>query len=926
MKPNGLTLVLALVGACAPVPPQRATTPRALAPSAQSSTLPVVEPWALRALPLAAAPAWVHSRQGDALFVTRGALRAELRAGRAILAADPMPAPIVGAAPIQDAWLFALEDGTLVRAATFLAPPARAGDAGVTLSEALPTGVGLILRSARRSVFVVDARGEVHASDLPPGQPILAALMRGDGFGLALVTPGEVYRTLDGGAHFERVPAGSEAALSLRSEGERFILDTTRGRLRVGREGPAEPDASAHAATLETSSRLPPESESELTAAIAASHPFALAIAPPSPAGRLLLDLGNSLALREPDGALQRLVAPPPGCAARMLTERPVASCTEGAHLLAYEGGQWSPWPRTGARVLLFGSDGASLLLQGACTGNGTSHTAACWYDGNTWLDVALPPGARTLALSRRALIYQFQSEEVGRNDFFRLWRGAQTPETLHAENGRLVWASLAADGTTHGIVDLQGRRALAFGSEPGTLAVSALPAGVSALVFADRTHGAAVDEASGRVWLTENAGQHWSEIDARFPREAVDPALGRLQIQCGTTLCLLEHRAIWIAPGALRAMRLSLHALQAPARTTTNNALPSSLPTPRSAGRWRCTALSPTPTPPDASRWLLGGGGFAEIVGASHQSWTSGPIQVRWGGSDSEGRYVRSSSTGSLRRYAGRSEPGASGSPTFALRSVTRRLALLTRCAASMRAPGTLADCEIIAAPLQGPPHSLGTFSQLFETRGSTYAWGGALALPDGTTLVRITADPPPDRRGPALDLVLRVGPRGQLLARRAFAWADAREARMLAYGARGPGLVSAPLDAPRLLTFYPLDASAEPAPARELPAGEWNLCSDEEPTNAMHVLVRAPGYEPELTATALDAEDLRVGSAAPLLEIPREGEACLRGFVSAYSGEVSSEVLTRLGGLPRVHAHRGALAGVAIHPLRGVPLRCTR
>jgi hypothetical protein len=184
----------------------------------------------------------------DAERLLRGAVRVE---GDRV-AAPPWPAsPLVAVARAADnLWLFAAEDGTLYRAPTFTGPLAVTGAIEGRAAALVGEGVAFLQPRSNGTLFVVDTQRGAWASDATsaprrlPLERVVSGAFVTPSEALAVVEPGALRVSRDGGAHFEPVALPTGVALSVDVDGDDVFVRTTDAILRW-RDGALSPVADA---------------------------------------------------------------------------------------------------------------------------------------------------------------------------------------------------------------------------------------------------------------------------------------------------------------------------------------------------------------------------------------------------------------------------------------------------------------------------------------------------------------------------------------------------------------------------------------------------------------------------------------------------------------------------------------------------------
>jgi len=152
----------------------------------------------------------------------------------------PWPAsPFVAVARGADgAWLFAAEDGTLYRAPTFTGALTVTGAIDGRAAPAVGDGVAVVQPRSNGALFVVDAQRRSWASDgssAPrrlPLERVIGGAFTSAREALAVLEPGVLVVSRDGGARFEPVALPGGGALSTDVDGDDVFVRTTEAVLR----------------------------------------------------------------------------------------------------------------------------------------------------------------------------------------------------------------------------------------------------------------------------------------------------------------------------------------------------------------------------------------------------------------------------------------------------------------------------------------------------------------------------------------------------------------------------------------------------------------------------------------------------------------------------------------------------------------------
>ncbi len=311
---------------------------------------------AARPVASASRAAWYATPAGglafrvDAERFVRGAVRVE--GDRA--AAPPWPASaLVAAAPIDGgAWLFAGEDGTVYRAPTFTGALAVAG--AIEGRAAPPAGEGTAAVNPRSNgaLFVVDLDRRAWAADgtNPPRRLPLTRVISGAFVSareaLAVVEPGALVASRDGGQSFAAVALPAGVALSVDVDGDDAFVRTTDGALRW-RDGALSPagDAPPPAARSAPDARV----TTALAGVSAGGPPIPAHVGPAvaNPDGTVAVFRDGAVVTLDPRTGVERsrVAAPGDDCALARAADGLRAVCRHGGWAVAafaLRGGQWA--------------------------------------------------------------------------------------------------------------------------------------------------------------------------------------------------------------------------------------------------------------------------------------------------------------------------------------------------------------------------------------------------------------------------------------------------------------------------------------------------------------------------------------------------------------------------------------------------------
>ena len=262
------------------------------------------------------APATGVSVRVDATRFFRGAVRAE---GDHVAAPPWTTSPLTATASLDGGrWLFATEDGTLYDAPSFTGPLRIVGSLRGRATPLPGEGPSFVNPTSRGAMFVLDAGraawkvdGEGAPSRMPLERVIHGAFVTRD-VALAVVEPGLLMASSDGGAHFAVVPVARGVPLSVDVTEQGAVVRTSEGSFawRDGALGDAVElpapalrnalDQSALAILQRTSEAMPPV-------------PWAPAAATANPDGTVSVVRGDAVVTLDPRTGAERSRVAAPG-------------------------------------------------------------------------------------------------------------------------------------------------------------------------------------------------------------------------------------------------------------------------------------------------------------------------------------------------------------------------------------------------------------------------------------------------------------------------------------------------------------------------------------------------------------------------------------------------------------------------------------
>jgi hypothetical protein len=309
----------------------------------------------------------------------------------------------------------------------------------------------------------------------------------------------------------------------------------------------------------------------------------------------------------------------------------------------------------------------------------------------------------------------------------------------------------------------------------------------------------------------------------------------------------------------------------------------------------------------------VFGSGGWLEPRGMTSAS-TSGRITFTWGGRDARGRF-RSTSLPVDLPPVNAPVDAEPGEVRIVPRVLTRALAVIARCwmiPAQGNNTSPRPEChELIVAPNHRAPRLLGDVANLVGSPLHLERYAhlqNAMALPDGGALLRIQFAPAYRH-----DVVLRLDARGNVIARRGFAFAANEVLHLLAIHDGEPGFAVATHGTREALTFYRLDGHDEGRPLRVGLADHPSPCSTAA-SSRPYLLIATPAFNATYT---IDFAPIHVTETAQVtVEIDSAGRACVRDAQTWTSDpqDANTTILARSIGAFAAHADHGRMSGMGI------------
>jgi hypothetical protein len=731
--------------------------------------------------------------------VFTGEARARIGPNDVTWAHDVAALDIVGAAPIGDAWYFAISGGAIMRSTDgFLGALSEVTRATIPIAYA-QAGDGVM------SLVLADgSHVRLDASGLAPFVPVenarvISVALASPTHGAAVVAPGRLLITTDGHTYAPRdigphVPIG----VSLGASGS-YVVHTLDGWLRLRGETtePLDGDPQEMPAPVGEPSTL------RLWASQSQHQPFDVAM-PPGPSGRVYrytMTNGNIVAW-DPTRGVVTLPPPADGCSVSGFGDALYALCGD-VPVQVFVSDDFASWRDLGSVVgpmsqWYWSADGSSLLVRGHCSDPG-GWDRVCWHDGNGWRERSVGDDITVYGVWRDRAIVTTTNPDDGS---YRLGvldlRSEEAPVPVTVPdpsafdpNGLVV----AADGTlttfTH---DGEGAlTALWIGPLAGPLTQRLLPDAMVAAGMADALRGLAIGTNFALVSTTSDGGVTWTPAAVPSTGDATEIGAVQNTIVCSGGGCTLRD-AFYFGPAHV----FEHTSADAQMRFVWTPMLPFATddPTAPPQTEWDCTA-------PDHLAPLMPyivGGGWANVqcLDAFHSDDGyedadadgdgSCSFRGRWGGVDARGTFSVESSTGPI---------PAAQSDTSTLMAATRTLALVVQN--TNEGTMTLVTLRPGQAPTALAPVEL--------PQGNDVVPYTALALPldGGGLLARIGFWYSADVSG---DVIVHVGPDGHEIARRIYVWPASIATRMQAVRGAAIGIVTRDDGG---LVFYDADGAAQ-------------------------------------------------------------------------------------------------------------------
>lgn len=882
------------------------------------------------------------------LYVLYGGMRARMREETLTFASDIAYGGLLGSARVTDGWLFAARDGALYHSGYFTGPMTRVGQTdGAHLESAYVSTGRLTVRDESRNLWIGSREG-LRRANFANGLIIDAGFVT-DRFGLAVLSPGQLLRTRDGGLGWEPMSLGGQAALEVLPEGEGFVVRTRDSQWRVTAHGapvPFEgiaagwdyrgPDAQQLRQALLRDGPAP-RAKMLMRDSFALGDRVYVSLSPRPSNERLgALMRGHhygedQLGISRVGEDLQRVDPPGLLCRYLPLRDRLLAICRDAtmAHQAAlYVGDGIEPWLAlpTSPSMLAWGSlatsnDGVGIWQFSACDGRASADsTRWCHFDGTSWHNVDVDRRATFVAAYGPYVVFQ-SSEGLQRTGLAVPLRVQRIGDRVGGS--RILRPSIAmergaftSDGTFWALGSRGQERYLVLGNAHELLNVRPLPPNTRELAMATALRGVAVGTDPTHTQITEDGGIHWQPVRlaAHEPhsthRVAPLPHQTPPRVFCTAYACSVENLMVWASESLIG---------QPPPRVLT------AAVTPHSAA---AVTASASPSGMSFPSYRCGATEVQAQGAPVHRMGTGGWIQTQptgwsWGGHNAQGPFS-ARTTGAFPTFESVQAP-VSSSQWFA-RWVSGQTALIERCFATRNAM-TPQRCDLAALTRSHPPTALTSTDWLTRPQSHGFSFllralyardathfvlhyaSGAL---DDTTGLR-TIDPRSIRERRA-DVIVRVDSNGRIESTRSFVWAEGElEWRALAIEGAREGLVILPARPPHTLHF--IESPETPArPLSPVPT-RLRICSDyheEIPANSLLAITQADAHNVRIFASVGPSNSELTGHDGVRTELSFDHASwCIRRVSVEHSllGNARNQLtISRLGPLD-LEAHGGEL-----------------
>ncbi|GEM_PF-6056576 len=461
-----------------------------------------------------------------------GSLRLELRNGKALFWGEDRPLGfIAGAVEADGGWHFVSSDGSFMWSKSFLGTLTRTGQVDRVVSVPASLGRAVAVDIAGGLWSAPAGKGPALVSALK-GYEVLDAAFASAEVGMAVVAPGRLLFTGDGGASWAEVDLDDNVAMGVSLEKDGLTIDTLDGRLTLDQEGQFV--EAGRKVTLG-----PGKIEREkLERTLWRKFPERLAHLPTLADGTIADISGRTLLLRDPrTGAVSSKVddmlpqGSSRGCQAIRFRGAVAFLCPSD------EAPQASLWVTSDGKkakrlVDIYGDvetvvvsrDGASLAFRGfnECQQGATGAKAdqLCLLLGDEE-----EVSAAGVSLDKASILDMYDSKVLLKRDGqFQVVDGATGGATkldfsAKGGGGVPVGAGLAFDGTPYVVIEpssgdaLVLDRVVVFDGPGGAGRALLLPAGTTAFTMVTAGRILALGSGAADLWSSNDGGKSWNAL-----------------------------------------------------------------------------------------------------------------------------------------------------------------------------------------------------------------------------------------------------------------------------------------------------------------------------------------------------------------------------------------------------------------------------
>jgi hypothetical protein len=839
---TALVVAAGCLASCGAVQQRSVTAQVERAATAGASTAPARATFALVAVALInpEAPLQMLSPDDGAERALWGPLRLTFDDGQPVVVGEAPRSAIIAATQTEasEPWLFVTEDGAAWSAPRFDGPLRRLeSEAGARVAALSWDSHGAIaLATEDKSVFFATSDGVARAPESLRG-PVIAAAFSSADRGWIIEQPGRLFEVRDRGRTLVDRSLSGEAALEVWASPERSLVRAPSAWLVLGQDqrwrASAEPPRAERWRPITDSLA----NSIALSASLEPTRGRALALA----LGAAALSDGT-LAMfdRARDGevvflraeSVRRVSAPCSAAVLHAFGDRVVLECgDEDSGLARFFIGSERGFEPLGSPREPLGSflasnvhiarDGSAIVIEQGCAGTSKDSLTSrgsvlCVLDhGHSPrpVVVATTVGRVRAVRASRVLFDQGALLSGMSRDLQLADLSSLTPIAVE-QSANWTHATLDAEGAV--IATLPGRRSFVRAMQGRPVEQRSLPARDARVrsIDAERLLASAPPE----YWLSEDQGRSWTplaltvdgaasiRVDPRSVRARTASLLGAASEadSCASYACAVGDGLVLSERSWLRAPPIQ-GARRGAQSVDVSPVEPRRGPDQRVFFCGQLEALSRrTNTSARDERW----GGAPGSRGWIAVDEREQRLRVRWVSLERERAVQRQSALSTLAPI----EPAQSAPTVITTAQIDYRLRLATSAFAVVERCAGPDACEVLFAPSDGPVRSIATPALAL----SGARWRGELLLAESTdeqgfalwiarterTALRVTLD---TRAG--ADAVLAFDRRGNLVARRSFAWAvDACSMRALGFDRGELGIICARSDRPTLLQFYSL------------------------------------------------------------------------------------------------------------------------